>query len=232
MLTVRSASVDDIWPPSSGGCPHPPAVRDEIIRVARSEIRLEECRNVGFAAWYSPYFLAEQRVLERQQRQPKEAEIAQLRADNRALAARVDKLERHLHTLVGPPGGKGGALIKAVGEALGRSHREIEERIDNIERAAPVPVPLPSADDLAKLDRQGPPVYYAGVWDATKAYSAGALVTQHGAGWIATNGMAPGVEPGKGPTAWKLAVKAPTAGLRKMVQDEVAKELSKPLVVR
>jgi hypothetical protein len=231
MLTTRTAGVDDIWPPSSGGCPHPPAVRDEIIRVAREEVTEAECRAAPFAHWYRPFYVAELKVLERQQRQPKEAEIDRLRSENRDLRSRLGLLERWAL-----PDKKGNfplmdLIVDVVALALGRTRKAIEERIEKIEHAAPVPVPLPSADDLAQLGRQGPAVYYEGIWDPMRSYQAGDMVTKDGAAWVATNAMAAGVKPGEGPTAWKLCVKAPTAGLRKLVEREVRKQLgSKPPV--
>ena len=233
MITTRTATVDDIWPPGSGGCLHPPAVRDEIIRVAREEVTEAECRAAPFAHWYRPFYVAEQKVLERRQRRQEQErtasqELAHLRAENQVLADRVTRLERHLHILVGPPGGKGGAVIAAVGAALGRSRREVELRIEQLERAAPIP--LPSAADLAGVGQRGPVVRYEGVWDRTKGYGVGALVTKDGAAWVATNAMAAGIEPGKGQTAWILAVKSPQAACARWSRTRWPSIGSKPVM--
>jgi hypothetical protein len=47
---------------------------------------------------------------------------------------------------------------------------------------------------------------YCGVWKATEAYAKGNFVTADGSLWHANRDVA-GVEPGKGDTAWTLAVK-------------------------
>jgi len=52
-----------------------------------------------------------------------------------------------------------------------------------------------------------PVVLDRGLYDATKAYVVGDLVTQHDALWIAQAAIDVGITPGAGPTPWRLAVR-------------------------
>jgi hypothetical protein len=58
---------------------------------------------------------------------------------------------------------------------------------------------------IAELEAR-PQMAYEGVWDATKAYTAGSFVTHQGSLWFAED-TSLGVRPGAGSSAWKLAVK-------------------------
>jgi hypothetical protein len=49
------------------------------------------------------------------------------------------------------------------------------------------------------------------------------MVTRAGAGWIAVSAMGTGVKPGEGGNAWRLAIKGPTADLRRLIREELAK---------
>jgi hypothetical protein len=113
MITAAAATDEDVWPVSSRP---PPAVPEGIRRVALEEISAADVAECGchFAPWYTPYFLAEQRVAARMQHaQTLEAQrLAQLRRDNDALQARVARLE----ALTAPEG----PLIKGVADALRR----------------------------------------------------------------------------------------------------------------
>lgn len=130
-------------------------------------------------------------------------EIARLRK-------RIAKLEQGLLT-------QDGFLIKAIGTAIGETHRQIDDRIDALESREPVPLPLP--------DWNNPTMHYCGLWNAKHLYGPGAMVTYNGAGWIAMSAMAAGVRPGSGETGWRLAVKSDTSALRPIVRDEVKRQL-------
>jgi hypothetical protein len=65
----------------------------------------------------------------------------------------------------------------------------------------------------------------AGVWDSTKGYRAGSLVSHQGAGWIATADSR-GVRPGSADLAWRLAVKSDIAHLKRAVADEVTRQMN------
>jgi hypothetical protein len=133
----------------------------------------------------------------------------------RQLRRRVAKLERMVL-------GKDAILLKAVGTVLGETHGELEDRIKVLESREPIA--LPSADDVAAIER-GPGLFYAGLWSSTMSYAPGAMVTKDGAAWIAMTAMAAGIKPGDGPTGWRLAVKSDTSALRPIVRDEVKKQL-------
>jgi hypothetical protein len=85
-------------------------------------------------------------------------ELAQLRK-------RVAILEQGLLT-------ENGWFIKAIGQALGEVHREINDRIEAIEAREPVPLPVP--------DWANSTVHYCGLWNAKHLYGPGALVTYNG----------------------------------------------------
>ena len=140
------------------------------------------------------------------QMQAKSAEAAEIRH----LRQRVAALERMVI-------GKNAVLLKVVGTAIGRAHRESDERIEALENREPVPLPMD--------DWNNPTVHYCGLWNAKNLYGPGAMVTCNGAGWIAMSAMAAGVKPGVGETGWRLAVKSDTANLRAIVKDEVKKQL-------
>ena len=152
----------------------------------------------------------------REQLEAGQQHSAQVRAEAaeaqeiKQLRERVAKLERMVL-------GKNAVLLKVVGTALGRSRREIEDRVKVIEDREPVPLPLPHWNN--------PTVHYCGLWNSANIYGPGAMVTKDGACWIATSAMAAGVKPGDGPTGWRLAVKSDTASLRALVKDEVRKQL-------
>jgi hypothetical protein len=64
----------------------------------------------------------------------------------------------------------------------------------------------------------------AGIWDATKDYRRGSLVTHQGAGWVAMSDNR-GARPGSADLAWRLAVKSDVAHLKRAVADEVTRQL-------
>jgi hypothetical protein len=111
VITVGSARESDIWP---DGCPYPPALRDEILRVARREVTSKDVDDsrLGFAAWYTPFHIAEQRVLARQQ-QAKDLQ-AQAVAE---LRQRVHRLEA---MLLDEDAGYSDMLIETIARAISR----------------------------------------------------------------------------------------------------------------
>ena len=64
---------------------------------------------------------------------------------------------------------------------------------------------------------------YAGLWNATKSYQPGDLVTHNGSGWVAQINST-GLKPGDG-VGWKLAIKGDPSHLKGLVQAEVRKQL-------
>ena len=152
----------------------------------------------------------------REQLEAEQQHGAQVRAEA-AEAQEVKQLRERVATLERMVLGKNAILLKAVGTAIGRSRREIEDRVKVIEDREPVPLPLPNWNN--------PTVHYCGLWNSANIYGPGAMVTKDGACWIATSAMAAGVKPGDGPTGWRLAVKSDTASLRALVKDEVRKQL-------
>ena len=132
------------------------------------------------------------------------AEIKQLRE-------RVRRLERMVL-------GEKAILLKAVGRAIGQTHKAIDGQLKAIEDREPIPISLPVLD---QHDR--PTMRYAGIWSATKAYQPGDLATYNGSGWVAQIGSK-GLRPGDG-TGWKLAVKGDPSRLKGLVQAEVHKQL-------
>jgi hypothetical protein len=217
--TVYDAQDHDIWPDPADR--PPPAMREEIRRIARDEVTAEDVEASGltFAPWFCRFYLAQGIVRARMDAaktepkvEPRPAPASEF-AELQALRKRIAKLEQGLLT-------ENGWFIKAVGTALGEVHGELEGRLKTLEDREPVPVPLPM------LDQQDRPVLrYAGLWNTAKSYGPGDLVTCNGAGWIAMSAMAAGVKPGDGPTGWRLAVKSDTASVRSIVRDEVRKQL-------
>ena len=205
--TIYDAQDHDIWPDPVDR--PPPAMREAIRQVAQDEITLEDIQDSGltFAPWFSKFWLAEQRVRARM-----EAAKATLPTPPSAPAAdpeELQQLRRRLAKLERMVLGKDAILLKAVGMALGELRQEIEDR-------EPVPLARPLTDPI---------VHYCGLWNSTRLYSPGAMVTCNGAAWIAMSAMGVGVKPGDGETAWRLAVKSDTASLRALVKDEVRKQL-------
>jgi hypothetical protein len=213
--TIYDATDNDIWPDPAG---RPPlAMREEIRRVAQNEVTEEDIESLSFAPWYAKFYVAQGIVRARMdvaRTEPSPApaldpgELQQIRR-------RLAKLERMVI-------GENATLLKAVGTVLGEAHGEIEQRLKALEDREPIA--LPSADDVATIER-GPGLYYCGLWNATTRYAPGAMVTKDGAAWIAMTAMAAGTKPGDGPTGWRLAVKSDTASLRAIVKDEVKKQL-------
>jgi hypothetical protein len=64
----------------------------------------------------------------------------------------------------------------------------------------------------------------AGVWDSTKAYREGSLVSHAGAGWVATADNR-GVRPGSANVAWRLAVKSDVSQVKRAVEAEVKRQM-------
>jgi hypothetical protein len=197
--TVYDAQDHDIWPDPADR--PPPAMREEIRRIARDEVTAEDVEASGltFAPWFCRFYLAQGIVRARMdtaKTEPRQAPAAEP-AELQALRKRIAKLEQGLLT-------EGGWFVKAVGTAIGEDRE-------------PVPLPVP--------DWNNPTVHYCGLWNAKHLYGPGALVTYNGAGWIAMSAMAAGVRPGDGETGWRLAVKSDTSALRSIVKDEVRKHL-------
>jgi hypothetical protein len=76
---------------------------------------------------------------------------------------------------------------------------------------------------IERLEARPAPMVYCGVWSARRQYVLGDLVTHDGAGWVLVEPVAQGQKPGG--NGWRLAIKAPQSDLRRMVRDEVAKQL-------
>jgi hypothetical protein len=210
--TIYDATDNDVWPDPAE---RPPlAMRAEIRRVAKDEITFEDVEASGltFAPWFCRFYLAQGIVRARMdaaKAEPRPAPASEP-AELRQLRRRVAKLEKGLLT-------ENGWFVKAVGQAIGEVHGELEDRIKAIEDREPVPLPVP--------DWNNPTVHYCGLWNAKHLYGPGALVTYNGAGWIAMSAMGAGVRPGAGETGWRLAIKSDTSALRSIVKDEVRKQL-------
>jgi hypothetical protein len=209
--TVYDATDNDIWP-DPGGRP-PPVMRKEIRRVAQDEITVKDVQASGltFAPWFSRFYLAQGIVRARMDAAKAEPSPALAAAEElRQLRRRVAKLERMVL-------GEKAIMLKAIGTALGETHREIDDRIDALENREPVPLSVP--------DWNNPTVHYCGLWNSKNLYGPGAMVTYNGGGWVAMSAMGAGVRPGDGETAWRLAIKSDTASVRSIVKDEVRKQL-------
>jgi hypothetical protein len=208
--TVYDATDNDIWPDPAGR--PPPALRAEIRRVAQDEVTEQDIESLNFAPWFSKFYVAQGIVQARRdaaKAEPPPAPAADPE-ELRQLRRRVAKLERMVL-------GEKAIMLKAIGTALGETHRKIDDRIDALENREPVSLPV--------ADWNNPTVYYCGLWNTKHLYGPGAMVTYNGAGWIAMSAMAAGVRPGAGETGWRLAVKSDTASLRTVVRDEVRRQL-------
>jgi hypothetical protein len=210
--TIYDPTDSDIWPDPAGR--PPPAMREEIRRVAQDEITFEDIEASGLtlAPWFCRFYLAQGLVRARMdavKTEPPPASAADPE-ELRQLRRRIVKLEKGLLT-------ENGWFVKAVGTAIGEVHGELEGRIKAIEDREPLPLPVP--------DWNTPTVHYCGLWNAKHLYGPGALVTYNGAGWIAMWAMGAGVKPGNGETGWRLAIKSDTSALRSIVKDEVRKQL-------
>ena len=212
--SIYDATDNDVWPDARE---RPPlAMREEIRRIARIEVTEEDIESLGFVPWYAKFYVAEQRVRARM-----DAAKAALPAPPSAPAAdpeELQQLRRRVAKLERMVLGKNAVLLKAVGTAIGRSRREIEDRVKALEDRAPVPIPLPLLD---QHDR--PTMRYAGLWNATKSYQSGDLATHNGSGWVAQIDST-GLKPGDG-VGWKLAIKGDPSHLKGLVQAEVRKQL-------
>jgi hypothetical protein len=216
----------------AGRCAAPPA--GEAVHLMLEFVDwMRECwepsSNVPRPAWLNDVTTArsiyDQMVADeaRQYAQSAQAKaLDQLRGANRDLRTRLDGIEGWFRrSKTGEPVIMD-MLIDAFGGALGHVRKELESRIEALEQRQPVPVQLPTVNEL----RPGAPALrYAGVWSPEKSYGAGSLVTKDGAAWVATNAMAAGVKPGDGATAWRLAIKSDTSQLRSLVKDEVRRQL-------
>jgi hypothetical protein len=128
----------------------------------------------------------------------------------RALRRRVVELERELRGLRE----SNGHVLKAL--------RLVPKAIGNLD------------GDIARavtkaLDARAP-LTDAGTWDAARHYNRGETVTHKGAGWVATvssTGLRPGTSEG-----WRLLAKSDTAELRRVVKEEVQRQLSSNPVAR
>lgn len=198
MLTKHTATVGDIWPRDQGGCPHPRPVRDEIIRVAREEITaadLEDARirGVPLTGWYLPFYLAEERVMARQQlgKTLQDQEIQDLRQRVRALEAwfAPDK-EGAPHVI--------GHLIDVIAEALGRTTKKLRKELGG---------------RINKLE-QGQ-LRFLGVHEAGRAYRANSVVVKRGGLWVALTDT---VTPPGSSNDWKLAVKSGSIAMERGVE--------------
>jgi hypothetical protein len=211
--TVYDAQDHDIWPNLADR--PPPAMREQIRQVAQDEVTEQDIEGLTFAPWYAKFYVAEGRVRARMDAAkvalPPPPPVPSVDPEElQRLRRRVAKLEQGLLT-------KGGWFVKAVGQAIGEVHRQIDDRIDALEGRDPVPLPVP--------DWNTPTVHYCGLWNAKHLYGPGAMVTYNGGGWIAVSAMAAGVKPGNGPTGWRLAIKSDTASVRSIVRDEVRRQL-------
>ena len=165
--------------------------------------------NMSRPPWSRSFY---RELLEDGQRQQAQVQAKTAEAQEiKQLRQRVAKLERMVL-------GKNAILLKVVGTALGRSRRDIDDRIKALEDRAPVPIPLPVLD---QHDR--PTMHYAGLWNATKSYQSGDLATHNGSGWVAQINST-GLKPGDG-VGWKLAIKGDPSHLKGLVQAEVRKQL-------
>jgi hypothetical protein len=165
---------------------------------------------------YTPFtrdFWREQAEADRRHK----AQIATKADEARVEAREIAQLRKRVATLEQGLLAEGGWFVKAVGQAIGEMHAELERRIAGLEISAPVPLPVP--------DWNNPTVHYCGLWNAKNLYGPGAMVTYNGAGWIAMSAMGAGVKPGDGPTGWRLAIKGDPTHLKVLVRDEVRKQM-------
>ena len=100
---------EQIWPdPASRP---PAAMRQEIRREAELVTAEDIAGYPNLERWYAPYFVAQCRVAHRLETATRE--------QTPDLHRRVAKLERWV--------GQGGGLIKAIGTAMGQTHRELDD---------------------------------------------------------------------------------------------------------
>jgi hypothetical protein len=185
LLTVATATPADIWP---DGCPHPPAMREEIMRVARHEVTSQDvaASRLGFSPWYIPYFIAEERVLARAQqaRSLQAQEISLLKAGNQTLTQRVAQLERRLKRELGP----GGTLLDGMAQVVGKTLAKLGHEL--------------RAEIAAVADRQ---LKFMGVHESGRSYQPNSLVVRSGGLWCALEATAG--TPGQS-SHWQLVTKS------------------------
>jgi hypothetical protein len=83
---------------------------------------------------------------------------------------------------------------------------------------------------VAKVLEERSVMQDAGVWRADKHYRAGETVSHKGAAWTATLSTK-GMIPGHGGEGWRMIAKSDTTELRRLVREEVQRQLAaKPVV--
>jgi hypothetical protein len=114
--SARDATPSDVWP---DGCPHPPAIAAEILRVAQVEIKAADIARdrSGLSPWFIPFHLAEQRVLARAQ----VAEQIQTKQIH-ALQAKIAQLEEFIF------GTNDSSLESVLAQVVTALRQEIEAR--------------------------------------------------------------------------------------------------------
>jgi hypothetical protein len=195
MITIATAAIDDIWPNTIGGCPHPDDVRDEIMRTAKSIplIEIEKYAvKTGQVSWYCAYALAEQRVLNPNYQPPPPPPPQEASTD-----PEVDRLRRQVANLNKDMRDSWKAfnelvsdhMCKVIGQVIGQNLKALREELN---------------ERLVALE-QRPTVQYRGVYSATAEYHPGDMITFNGSVWHGK--MTCTVIKPPDSNSWQLAVK-------------------------
>jgi hypothetical protein len=156
-------------------------------------------------------------------KQAEVSEVARLRDRVNQLERAVVEISRHIRTRLKALEREGEAMLKERG-----IFDNLIDRIEKLEEHAPNSVTLPSSADIAAATRAGPAMHDAGIWTAERFYQAGDLVTHSNGAWIATI-ESRRLKPGDG-AGWRLAHKTEQGYLRRIVREELQKQMKGPRV--
>jgi hypothetical protein len=109
-------------------------------------------------------------------------------------------------------------IVERQGREIAKLRRELRETVATI--ADGVGEALPAWRESEHIPR------YRGVWSASEHYRTADEVTHAGARWHASAAIVPGVKPGAGDTPWQLTHKSDDARMRKLIREELQREVA------